>query len=44
MRGMDIGIERVEVFRSGSVRITTAGQGQGQCTVAFRGVEVAIYE
>jgi len=44
LKGMDIGVERVEVFRSGIIRITTAGHGRGRCTVAFRGVEVAVYE
>jgi hypothetical protein len=43
-RGMDIGIERVEVFRSGVIRLTTAGHGQGRCTVALRNIEVTIHE
>jgi hypothetical protein len=43
-RGMDIGIERVDVYRSGVIRLTTAGHGQGPCTVALRGIEVAIHE
>jgi hypothetical protein len=40
----DIGIERVEVFRSGVIRFTTAGHDGHPCTVAFSNVEVAIYE
>jgi hypothetical protein len=41
---VDIGVETIVVFRSGTVRITTAGHDGHPCTVAFRNVEVAIYE
>jgi len=43
MRG-DIGVERVEVFRSGIVRLTTTGHDGQPCTVAFRGVEVTVHD
>jgi hypothetical protein len=43
-KGLDIGIERIEVFRSGRIRLTTVGHGQGQCTVALQGIEVTIHE
>jgi hypothetical protein len=40
----DIGVETIAVFRSGAVRITTSGHDGHPCTVAFRNVEVTIYE
>jgi hypothetical protein len=43
-KGMDIGIERVEVFRSGRIRLTSAGHGQGQCEIVLRGIEVTIHD
>ena len=43
MRG-DIGIEHVEVFTSGVIRITTAGHGDRLCVVSFRGVSVTVHK
>jgi len=42
--GGNIGVERVEVFRSGVIRLTTTGHNGQPCTVAFRGVEVTIHD
>jgi hypothetical protein len=43
MKGL-INVERIEVYRSGTVTIRTAGHDGQPCTVAFRNVEVTIHE
>ena len=42
MRG-DLGILSVDVFKSGTVRITTVGHDGKPCTVAFRGIRVTVH-
>ena len=43
MKG-DLGILSVDVFESGTIRITTTGHDGERCTVAFRGVPVTVHQ
>ena len=43
MRG-DLGVLHVDVFESGTIRITTTGHDGEPCTVAFRGVPVTVHQ
>lgn len=40
----DLGILSVDVFESGTIRITTTGHDGEPCTVAFRGVPVTVHQ
>jgi hypothetical protein len=40
----DLGILSVDVFESGTIRITTTGHDGERCTVAFRGVPVTVHQ
>jgi hypothetical protein len=43
MRGVTVGVEKIEVRRSGVVRLTIdAGHMQQPCTVVFAGMDVSI--
>lgn len=42
MKG-DLGIVSVDVYKSGTLTITTVGHDGRPCTVAFRGIEVTVH-
>jgi hypothetical protein len=43
MKG-DLAVLSVDVFESGTIRITTTGHDGERCTVAFRGVPVTVHQ
>lgn len=40
----DLGVLHVDVFESGTIRITTTGHDGEPCTVAFRSVPVTVHQ